>query len=179
MQQMEAQMQHDLLLHKKSLSDRQQHLQTLTAGISKKRKLNKQLQYQTMELADLLDDQVPAIDAMTAKQDTSRSALDMHHNDQGHLYLVHGISTTLHKAARAPLLCRPRFRGLQALRKLQDIMKAQEAEIANLKNTLHKLHLRSYPAFVDPTAAVDSATIPAARGRAGDVLKEKSKQQGP
>lgn len=69
---MEAQMQHNLLLHKKSLNDRQQHFSTLTTGICKKQKLNKQLQVQIMDLADFLDGQIPAIEAMTAHQDNSR-----------------------------------------------------------------------------------------------------------
>jgi hypothetical protein len=73
MQQMEAQMQHNQLLHKKSLNDRQQQLNSLLAGITKKSKLNKQLQHQILDLAEVLDSQVPAIDAVAGKRDMSRS----------------------------------------------------------------------------------------------------------
>lgn len=80
LQQLEAQMQHTQLLHKKSLTDRQQTMQSLTTGIETKTKLNKHLQKQIMDLAELLDDQVPAIEAMSAKQDTSRSAPALPHS---------------------------------------------------------------------------------------------------
>lgn len=175
-QQMEAQMQHSMLLHKKSLSDRQQHINTLTAGIGKKTKLNKQLQQQIMEIADLLDDQVPAIDAMTAKQDTSRSASVLDHIPCTPIYSLK-LSTCPQKC------CRPRAKALASSKKLRDIAKAQQIEVSNLKSTLHKLHLRSYPAFVHPAGSAVAAdhagqhpdhapkdSIRAARGRPGDVL---------
>jgi hypothetical protein len=59
-------------------------------------------------------------------------------------------------------------------RKMKDISKAQQAELANLNATLHKLHMRSYHSFVDPAVPEPShprpETIPAARGRPGDAL---------
>lgn len=173
-QQMEAQMQHNLLLHKKSLSDRQLHLQSLTAGIGKKTKLNKQLERQIMDLAELLDDQVPAIEAMTATPDTSRSVSLL---NQNHSTSKPGpcFVTNTPEAHHLPLCCRPRAKGLATAKKLLDITRAQQTEVANLKATLHKLHLRSYPAFVDPRVMdpdlkQEFREIPAVRGRAGDML---------
>lgn len=172
-------MQHTLLLHKKSLTDRQQQMQSLTAGIDKKTKLNKHLQKQIMDLAELLDDQVPAIEAMSAKQDTSRSVL---HSVLRTVLLQ--LETSLLLWPHAPkahfilLFCRPRARGLAASKKLRDITRAQQTEVAKLKASLHKLHLRSYPAFVDPKVAPVSDrkadAIPAMRGRPGDMLQEQS-----
>jgi ATP-dependent 26S proteasome regulatory subunit len=172
-QQMEAQMQHNLLLHKKSLNDRQQQLNSLLAGINKKSKLNKQLQIQILDLAEMLDSQVPAIDAMTGKRDMSRSVpqLNQRHLTTG---MSHRLAVTSPLAHCLVIVCRSRLKGLAAAKKLKDISRAQQAEVTNLKATLHKLHLRSHPAFVDPAVPEPSHpqadTIPAARGRPGDVL---------
>jgi dihydrodipicolinate synthase/N-acetylneuraminate lyase len=63
---------------------------------------------------------------------------------------------------------RRRAKGLATAKKLRDIHRAQQKEIASMKAALHKLHLRSYPAFIDPRAPADADTdekIPAVHGQ--------------
>lgn len=73
-QQMEAQMQHNHVLHVKSLGDRDRHAANLALQMAKKAKLNAQLQEQAMSLAELMDDQLPVMEAVLCKKDPSRCA---------------------------------------------------------------------------------------------------------
>lgn len=72
MQQMEAQMQHNHVLHNKSINDRERHSATLALHMAKKAKMNTRLQEQVMSLADLMDDQVPVMESVLAKRDPDR-----------------------------------------------------------------------------------------------------------
>jgi hypothetical protein len=44
--------------------------------------------------------------------------------------------------------CR-RMKGLVTTKKLRDIQQAQQAEIANMRRELDRLHMRTFPSFVD------------------------------
>jgi len=72
MQQMEAQMQHNHILHQKAVNDRERHSASLALQMGKKAKINAQLQVQVMGLADLMDDQIPVMDSVLCKKDPDR-----------------------------------------------------------------------------------------------------------
>lgn len=69
---MEAQMQHNNVLHRKSISDRERHSASLVMQMAKKAKMNTQLQEQVMSLADLMDDQVPVMESVLTKRNPDR-----------------------------------------------------------------------------------------------------------
>ena len=62
MQRMEAQMQHNALLHKKTVAERARHAQALERAARAKRALNGQLQSQVVARARHMDAQLPILD---------------------------------------------------------------------------------------------------------------------
>jgi hypothetical protein len=61
-QRMEAQMQHNALLHQKAGNDRRRHMASLCRGTRRKAALNELLQGQVLALSALMDEQMPILD---------------------------------------------------------------------------------------------------------------------
>lgn len=61
-QRMEAQMQHNALLHQKAGNDRRRHMASLCRGTRRKAALNELLQGQVLALSTLVGEQMPILD---------------------------------------------------------------------------------------------------------------------
>jgi len=140
--QLETQIEHDRVIHDKTVAERMRFSDALLKNCRKRHAQNGALLQQVQVLQALVGSQAPMTTSIAPGNSVEKCA------GQGVCESVLTARVVAAELTECPQRCR-RMKGLVTTKKLRDIAKAQQFESASLKAELDRLHLRTFPSFLE------------------------------